>query len=120
MKKLPKGFTLKEKGRIQYISCDAIEKTGQFTQGFTLRKGGFSRKPFDSLNTGLHTDDNKNDVRKNIRLIETELGAKYIAAAHQVHGDNVVVVQGSRGQGSNGQGAADRDLKIKIQKLRYI
>lgn len=100
MQKIPTGFTLKKKNKIQYLSCDAVEKTGIFLQGFTLRKGGFSKKPYDSLNIGLHTDDKKADVRRNIGSFEKAFGVRYVAAVHQVHGDKVVVLEGSKGQGS--------------------
>ena len=100
MNKILKGFTLKTKDNIQYLSCDAIERLGGFEHGFTLRKGGFSRKPYDSLNIGLHTDDRKADVKRNIRSFEKAFGVRYVAAAHQVHGDRVVVVKGSKAQGS--------------------
>lgn len=93
MEKILKGFTLKQPGKIQYLSCDAIEQTGLFTQGFTLRTGGFSKKPYDSLNVGLHTEDIKRAIVKNIQLVKSELSAGYIAAAHQVHGDGVAVIR---------------------------
>jgi len=98
MNKILKGFTLKTKGNIQYLSCDAIDALAGFEHGFTLRTGGFSRKPYDSLNIGLHTDDSKADVKRNIRSFEKAFGVRYVAAAHQVHGDKVAVVKGSKAQ----------------------
>jgi YfiH family protein len=87
------GFTRRKKVNIQYFSCDAIEKIGGFEQGFTIRKGGISRKPYDSFNVGMHTDDDKQDVKKNIRSFEKVFGVRYVAAARQVHGDGVLIVR---------------------------
>jgi polyphenol oxidase len=103
MDKLLKGFTLKKKGNIQYLSCDAIDALGKFEQGFTLRTGGFSRKPYDSLNVGTHTDDSKAAVRRNIRSFEEAFGVRYVAAAHQVHGDRVVTMQSAECRLQNGR-----------------
>jgi polyphenol oxidase len=110
MNKILKGFTLKKRGNIQYLSCDAIDKLGGFEQGFTLRKGGFSKKPYDSLNVGMHTDDSKADVRKNIKSFEKAFGVGYVAAAHQIHGSNVLTVR-SPGSGVRSQGRVACSVK---------
>ncbi len=89
--KLPDGFKLRKKRAISYIACSKLEKAG-LAHGFTLRTGGFSKKPYDSLNFGMHTDDNKKTVRRNILLAEKAIGAR-IAAAKQVHGDRIVEVR---------------------------
>jgi len=67
---------------------------------FTTRRGGFSAKPFDSLNFGnpgeLPPDierDSKETIRRNFELLATAIGAcdRRIVQVHQVHGDHVHV-----------------------------
>ena len=61
--------------------------------GQSNRKGGFSSSPFDSLNLGLSTGDDKELIQKNRDLFFKVLGTeeKNVAHSHQVHGKNVLV-----------------------------
>lgn len=70
---------------------------------FTLRNGGFSPPPFDSLNLGLHVGDNQENVAKNRKLISESLNVEFenITCAEQVHGSKVALVTKSElGRGS--------------------
>jgi YfiH family protein len=96
--KIPEDFSIIKKGKLQFISCDAISKIPGFTQVFTTRSGGVSGKPYDSLNMGMHTDDDKKKVRANIRIVEKALGIKYSGAARQVHGDRVIVIKAAENE----------------------
>ena len=49
-------------------------KVNEFTDekiayGFFSRNGGFSKKPYDSLNCSFKTDDDKNMVRQNVHCV---------------------------------------------------
>lgn len=57
--------------------------------GFSLRAGGYSIAPWDSLNLGDHVGDDPQAVRKNRLLLEQSSGAssRYLL---QVHGSDVV------------------------------
>lgn len=59
-----------------------------YAAAFTTRVGGVSRAPYDSLNLGLLTDDDRGRVTENRRLACAELGleAERLAMNRQVHG----------------------------------
>ena len=81
-------------GGINIFSHAACSQNN-FYCGFTTRDGGFSRKPFDTLNLAYHVGDDGKSVFKNRQLIIEELlgpGPEYIYSALQVHGDNVLYV----------------------------
>ena len=54
----------------------------------TTRKGGVSNPPFESLNLGLHTEDDRQKVERNLRLLCEHFGipADSIILTTQVHG----------------------------------
>jgi YfiH family protein len=62
------------------------------TAAFTTRPGGVSKAPFEALNLGLFTDDDRDDVVENRRRLAAALGfpPDRIAAAHQVHGAELI------------------------------
>lgn len=53
----------------------------------TTRAGGFSSKPYESFNLGLHVGDNPMDVLKNRKKLEDHIGRK-VGWLQQVHGVN--------------------------------
>ncbi|MBT4482041.1 MAG: peptidoglycan editing factor PgeF [Candidatus Latescibacteria bacterium] len=62
--------------------------------GFTTRTGGVSLPPFDSLNLGYKTPDDRQTVDKNHNILFSLLGVDAAKAAvmEQVHGDRVSIV----------------------------
>lgn len=72
--------------------------------GISTRMGGVSAKPFDSLNLGLHTGDQKNDVLVNRKRFFQAVGLPMADAvtAEQVHSIGIEVVTASdKGKGIN-------------------
>jgi YfiH family protein len=61
---------------------------------FTTRRGGFSTGPFESLNLGRLTKDQPEDVERNRRRLEEQVGHR-LAMARQVHGSTVHVADDS-------------------------
>jgi YfiH family protein len=61
----------------------------------SLRHGGVSPEPYSSLNLGLYTDDQPEHVEENRRRFFSDLGLeeKEVAGAHQVHQQEVKVVE---------------------------
>lgn len=58
---------------------------------FTLRSGGVSLAPFDSLNVGMHVGDTADAVRENRCRVREDLGLPAEPAwVEQVHGTDVV------------------------------
>ena len=61
------------------------------SHGFSLRTGGVSLAPYDSLNLGGSVGDDPKAVEENHRLLSRSAGLEGpIATAHQVHGDRVM------------------------------
>ena len=60
----------------------------------SLRRGGFSSSPFQSLNLGLHTEDQEAFVSKNRSQFfgNLEISPERIVGAHQVHGNDILLV----------------------------
>lgn len=67
------------------------------TLAFSTRRGGVSRTPFESLNLGLSTADEREAIHENRRrfLLAAGLSPDSLATAGQVHGARVVEVQDS-------------------------
>lgn len=62
-----------------------------FTAGFSTRRGGVSRPPFDAFNLGLSTGDQRADVLENRRRLAERTGfaPDALAIAGQVHGAEI-------------------------------
>lgn len=62
----------------------------------TTRAGGVSAAPFDTFNLGDHVGDDPKAVAANRRRLATatKLGPDRVVWMNQVHGDNIVVVDG--------------------------
>ena len=61
---------------------------------FTARDGGVSTGPYASLNLGLLTDDDPDAVAENRRRIAEDVAQASLAWGRQVHGVDVVTVDG--------------------------
>lgn len=65
----------------------------QVTACSTLRRGGVSQPPFDSLNLGLHVGDSPSDVARNRAILATSAGFPDRPFwLNQVHGTTVAVL----------------------------
>jgi copper oxidase (laccase) domain-containing protein len=53
---------------------------------FSTRNGGVSDGPYESLNLGILTDDDRARVVRNRDLLNGDLGLEHVAMGHQVHG----------------------------------
>jgi purine-nucleoside/S-methyl-5'-thioadenosine phosphorylase / adenosine deaminase len=77
---------------------------------FTTRRGGRSKGAFASLNLGLWTDDDRDNVRANRELVRERAGVARLAQGRQVHGTRVVVdadgIEEADGQATTALGVA--------------
>jgi hypothetical protein len=77
---------------------------------FTTRRGGRSEGAFASLNLGLWTDDDSENVIANRELVRERAGAARLAQGRQVHGTRVVVdaegIEEADGQATTALGVA--------------
>lgn len=64
------------------------------THGFSCRLGGISDKPFDTLNMGLHVEDDAKAVLNNRRIFLSalRLNADRVVSPEQVHGTRIARV----------------------------
>ena len=76
---------------------------------FTTRRGGVSDGPFESLNLGLWTDDERERVRENRARVERLTGGR-LAQARQVHGPRVVEASTDHVTEADGQVTAARGV----------
>ncbi len=58
---------------------------------FTTRRGGYSTGPYESLNLGFLTDDDRDAVDRNRSSLAGELGVRF-AHIRQVHGSTVLTL----------------------------
>ncbi len=79
----------------------------RFHHGFTTRRGGISAPPFDTLNLGMKWGDGRTNVIENRRRLQVATGVERIFVARQVHGANVLQVNGGDVLADVGQIEAD-------------
>ena len=80
---------------ISYLTDDALASSVGVYMGFTLRGGGVSLPPYNSLNLATHVNDNPAAVEQNRQLLFEALGfpGVPVIVPNQVHGTTLVSVQ---------------------------
>jgi polyphenol oxidase len=79
-------------GERLFITSRLLSAEG-VVHGFSVRTGGVSRGPYESLNLGRGVGDDPAAVEENLRRLAEAAGLEgpqAFASAHQVHGDRVV------------------------------
>ena len=72
---------------------------GPVDLAFTDRYGGVSAAPYDELNLAVSTGDDPAAVEENLRRLGTDFAAgDPVVDMHQVHGNDVVLVDGTAGR----------------------
>ncbi|MDQ7826277.1 MAG: peptidoglycan editing factor PgeF [Candidatus Eremiobacteraeota bacterium] len=85
------GCHFREQDGVKYLVFDSIEKSGLVTHGYTTRIGGVSGGPFSSLNPGLTSGDERENVLKNRHIIAGALGIYPEESLILEHGSKVYV-----------------------------
>lgn len=87
-------FRLKTSGRLQYYTIDEFEKTGLVKHCFSTRNGGVSKDEFQSLNLRMNSDDKKENILQNYKIICDEIGINFedLVFSNQVHDDKICIV----------------------------
>jgi YfiH family protein len=81
----------------------------------TTRAGGVSSAPFDTFNLGDHVGDDPDAVSANRRRLAEAIGLPdRVAWMHQVHGDRVVVVEGSGRTVDNADGLVTTKPRLAL------
>jgi len=80
-------------GRIHYLA-PKFSGPASSIQGFTTRHGGVSRAPYNSLNLGMSTLDQRHSVEGNRNLLIQALGdpGDCLLTARQVHGNDILLI----------------------------
>jgi len=88
------GFELKEVNGIQYYVIPSFEETGLVTHGFTTRVGGISPKPYNTLNLGLKTGDEIDNILDNFNTVSKifNVSLEKMVLSDQVHGTTIKIV----------------------------
>lgn len=102
-------FSAKNDATLQIDAWQAMDQ--QVVAGFSLRTGGVSKAPFDSLNLGLHVFDQQTAVLENRRRFAelNQIPMHSWVAAEQVHHNQIQKVTIN----DKGKGADQHDTAIK-------
>ena len=71
-----------------------LSKQKHIVHGFFNKKGGISKGIYKSLNCGPGSNDRKNDVKKNLRIVKNKISknSKNIFLLHQMHSNKFIFV----------------------------
>ena len=71
-----------------------LSKQKNISHGFFNRIGGKSNGMYQSLNCGLGSNDQKNKVRANLKIVKNKISknSKNIFLLHQVHSNNLIFI----------------------------
>ncbi len=81
-----------EREKIGWTEYDIFEKFPSLECKTYLRRGGFSKGCFATLNLSDAVGDHPDSVKANRGLIKRDLGIKRMVFAKQIHGDNLVEI----------------------------
>lgn len=82
----------RKKDNVEWLEFDLLADIPNLVHGVFLRHGGYSTGPYDSLNAGGGSGDDRECIRKNREKIQELLKIPMIVAGNQVHGNNVEIV----------------------------
>ena len=71
-----------------------LSKNSEITHCFFSRKNGVSKNIYKSLNSGLGSEDKKNNINKNLRIISKKIGCDYkdIITMKQTHSKKIIFI----------------------------
>ena len=71
-----------------------MSKQKKISHGFFNRSGGKSKGIYKSLNCGIGSNDQRNKVRANLKIVKKKIGknSKNIFLLHQVHSNNFIFI----------------------------
>ena len=93
------------------------------THAISTRIGGFSDKPFDSLNLALHVNDDSEKVLANRKKFAQSLGFKLedIVTPNQIHGEKIFRVEEvHRGRGSQNYDDSIKETDALITDVKNL
>ncbi len=120
--RIPNWYRVESNG-IRFYQAWNLHAAELVRHGFSARPGGVSGEPYDTLNLGLHTQDDPENVIRNRRAFAEALGddATSIVVPAQAHSSNVVRVGAQEvGSGALGHATAIPDTDALITNARGV
>ena len=77
------------------IKSKRLLKQKKISHGFFNKNGGKSKGIYKSLNCGLGSNDNKNTVKENLKIVKKKISkkSKNIFLLHQIHSNKIVFIK---------------------------
>jgi YfiH family protein len=91
---------------VSFYQFEAFTKFSGLAHGIFTREAGYSKGSFQGLNISHGLGDDNRNVRKNRNVIARSLGGNQLVFVRQVHGDRIVIVDGSRCANPNDESPA--------------
>lgn len=73
-----------------YHKINQFTETGKVHAGISLRVGGVSEPPYDSLNLASHVGDNPTAIIQNSQIFSNGTGINSLKSCNQIHSDIVI------------------------------
>jgi len=88
------------------LKSKKLSKFPQISHGFFNRNGGVSKGIYRSLNCGIGSKDNKNNIKKNLKIVKLKIKtkSKHIFFVKQIHSNKFVFL-------SNNSNIRNRSIK---------
>ncbi len=95
---LPFSLAVQRIGSIGFLYSPKLFCDEKILVAFTMRRGGKSCPPYDSLNLGFHVGDSEESVLENRELLSSllNLDPDKLTTAEQVHGNSCAVIDSSQ------------------------
>ena len=89
------NVTLNVEHDTPFVEIEGFRELSFITHGFSTRLGGVSEGIYESMNLGIHLDDDRDKVIENYRRLTSAIGVDYkrISCPNQQHHDNILVVK---------------------------
>ena len=88
------AYEINKNGKLEYFTSPNLNKFDEIFHCFTTRLGGISHGPYESLNLGLGTDDDLQNVMQNYHILAQSIGIEDgdFVTSFQTHTNNIRIV----------------------------
>jgi len=92
------SLTTHEENGLVYFTSPLLDACGRIAHGFSTRKGGVSKPPYDTMNLAPSRGGDRPAVEENYRRFCGAVGIdmRRVVLAHQVHQTTILQVTGAR------------------------
>lgn len=84
-------YKINEKDKFKYLTFTPLEKYPELLHCFTTRYGGVSKGCYESMNLGFSTDDRRENINKNYKILSDKLSIDLnnMVKTYQTHSANI-------------------------------